>query len=115
MSTFAWYSLQIVVALIVFVTIGETVGVADRGMAPALVSMGVAFAVTQSVSGLIDWRRRRKASRPPPLPPSVLGRFAVGDELDRHTGGGVRANRHAGDSPELPRRRRIGHNPRKLV
>jgi hypothetical protein len=104
MSTFSWYALQIVVAMIVFVTIGETVGVADRGLAPAIVSLGIAYGVTVAVSNFVDWRRRR-----------LLRRFAVSDELQRHAGGGVRALRHASDGPELPRRRRISQNPRKLI
>lgn len=112
MSNLAWYSLQIVVALVVFVAIGETVGVADRGLAPAFVSLAVAFGVTVSVSNFMDWRRRR-ANKPPPLP-STAG-SAVSDELDGHAGSGGRSLGHPSDSPELIGRRGIGQNPRKLI
>jgi hypothetical protein len=57
MSAMGWYFLQIIVALIVFVAIGETVGVADRGLAPAIVSLAIAYGVTVAVSKLVDWRR----------------------------------------------------------
>lgn len=104
MSNFAWYSLQIVVATAVFVLIGETVGVADRGLAPALVSLAVAYGVTVGVSALIDWRRA-----------SSLRRLTISNELQSHAQSGRRALGHAGDGPQLVRRRRIGQYPGKLV
>lgn len=103
MSNFAWYGLQIAVALAVFVVIGETVGVKDRGLAPALVSMAIAYGVTLLVSMFVDWRKRRS-----------LRRFTVSDELKSHVGSGRRSLRHASDGPELIGRARIGQNIRKL-
>lgn len=104
MSNFAWYGLQIAIALAVFVLIGETVGVKDRGLAPAIVSMAIAYGATLLVSVFVDWRRRRS-----------LRRFAVSDELKSHVGSRRRALRHSSDGPELIGRPRIGQNPRKLT
>ena len=108
MSNFAWYGLQIVVAVAMFVLIGETVGLEGFGLAPAFVSMGVAFGVTQSISATIDGLRRWRV-RPPPLPSSA---FTVSHELKRDVGG-LRGIAHSGDSSELGSRPRIGHYPRK--
>lgn len=104
MSNFAWYGLQIAIALAVFVLIGETVGVKDRGIAPAVVSMAIAYGVTLLVSMFVDWRKRRS-----------LRRFAVSDELQGSVGSRRRALRHTGNSPELISGTRIGQNPRKLT
>ena len=93
MSNFAWYSLQIIVAMAMFILIGETVGLEGFGLAPAIVSMGVAYVVTQIVSSTIESIRRRRV-RPPPLPSSA---FPVSDEFQSHAGGSRRAIGHAGD------------------
>lgn len=104
MSNFAWYGLQIVVATAMFVWIGETVGLEGRGIAPALVSMFVAWAVTALISRFMDWRRERS-----------LRRFAISDEFKSHAGSRSRAIGHSGDSTELIGRARISQNPRKLI
>ena len=93
MSTFAWYSLQIAVAMTVFVTIGETVGVKDFGLAPAIVSMAAAYGVTFVVSEIIDWRRRRS-----------LRRFAGSDEFQRYTQRRLRPLGHTRDVRRPSRR-----------
>lgn len=102
MSTFAWYGLQFVVAMTVFVFIGETFGLQDRGLAPAFVSMTAAWMVTELVSKLVDWRK------------SFRG-VAVGQELKRHGGGSLRSLRHASNGPQLIGRARIGQDRRKLT
>lgn len=104
MSNFAWYGLQIVVAVAVFVWIGETAGLEGRGIAPALVSMFVAWSVTALISRFIDWRRARS-----------LRAFAIRNESKGHAGGRRRSIGHASDGPELVRRPRIGQKPRKLI
>lgn len=102
MSNFAWYGLQFVVAMGVFIFIGETFGLQDRGLAPAFVSMTVAWMVTECVSKLMDWSRSFR-------------RIPVGDELKGHALSRGRSSRHAGDSPQLIGRARIGEDRRKLT
>lgn len=94
-----WFALQFVVALGVFVLIGETVGVEGRGLAPAIVSMAVAWGATTLVSKLVDLSRR----------------IRVRKEAKRGSLSGVAANRHSGNGPQLPRRTRICQDRREII
>lgn len=107
MSTFGWYALQITIAMIVFVAIGETVGVKDFGMAPVIVSIAVSYGATHVISWLVDWRRNRSA-------PKSLCRFPVGDQLDRKAYRARRFRVHPSDSAQLIGRPRTGQDPRQL-
>lgn len=102
MSSFAWYSLQFVVAMAVFIFIGETLGLQDRGLAPAFISMTAAWMVTELVSKVMDWCRS-------------LRRIAVGNQLQRHALSRSRASGHASNGPQLIGRARIGQDRRKLT
>lgn len=93
-----WFALQIVVALAVFVAIGETVGIKEFGLAPAIVSMGAAFGVTALLSWLIDSVRR----------------FRVSQQFDGGADGRGRALRRLGDGSQIVSRPRIGQDRRKL-
>lgn len=97
----AWYALQIAVALATYIWIGETFGLQDRGLAPAVVSMFVAWIVTESVSKVMGWLRSLRS-------------IAVGHKFQRDTGRRWRSLGHSGDSPELARRPRIGEDRRQL-
>ena len=89
---------QIVVAVAVFAVIHSSV-VGDLGLAPAAVSLFVAFLVTGLVARLIDSIRFR-----------ISRRRGHRGEPERQSAGLPRIDRHLSDSPQLTHRRRISQD-----
>lgn len=97
----AWYALQVVVAFGTFVWIGQTFGLEDRGLAPAFVSMTIAWMVTEAFSKVIGWTRSLRS-------------VAVGDKLQRCGLKSRRALPHLSDGPKLVGSTRISQDRREL-
>jgi hypothetical protein len=57
-----WIAFQIAVAMLTFCWIGTWADIRQFGIAPALVSMSVAFMATGLLVRFIDWRRARELS-----------------------------------------------------
>ena len=95
-----WLTFQFVVAMATFVWIGTWADITKYGIAPAVMSMFVAFIATALLSRLIDWRASR--------------RFRVGNEPQREGSGFLAIGRRPRDLPKKVARPWIGQDIRKL-
>lgn len=100
MLQFKWIAFQAVIALLTFVWIGTWADITKYGIAPALVSFGVALLSTALLSAFLDWLRAR--------------RLRVSDEAERRDLGLIGADRAFGDRPQQIPGSRVRENIRKL-
>ena len=95
-----WIAFQFVVAMLTFYWISTWADVTQYGLAPAAISMFVAFVATGLLVRFLDWRALRRAT--------------IRDELNGEHRGLLRTTRSVGNFPEQPSRLRAGKDIREL-
>lgn len=95
-----WIIFQGIIAMLTFVWIGTWADITKFGIAPALVSFGVALLSTALLSAFLDWRRAR--------------RLSVSDELEGRDLSVRGPDRAFGNRPQQIPGSRVSKNVRKL-
>lgn len=100
MLQFKWLLFQGVVTMITFILLGQITDITKYGMAPAAISMGVAFVASWLVARFLNWRDTR--------------RFRISDQPERKEPSFFRAGSRSSDLPEQIAGPRVRQDVRKL-
>ena len=96
-----WIAFQIVVAMLTFIWIGTWADITQYGIAPAVISMFVAFVATGLLIRVLDR--------------IALRRTAVSDEFDREVSGPLGSGRDTRNLSQHSSGVRVRENPRKIT